>query len=219
VNPARFLAELPGLFDDYPSSGAPRDGRFAEIVEAVRGLAEPNNLALLNLAASLLDPGESYVEAGTYHGRSLIAAMLDNDGRDFVAIDDFSLGDGSRRQLEANLERFGLTGATVLEGDASEVLRAGALGDRTVGVYYYDAGHAYEQQLDGLRLAEPYLGSPALVIVDDSDWERVARATRDYLAGQPRARLVLDLPGKEGGRPQWWEGMQVLVWDDDEGAS
>jgi hypothetical protein len=219
VNPGRFLAELPGLFDDYPHSEAPRDGRFAEIVDAVSGLAEPNNLALVNLAARLLAPGESYVEAGSYHGRSLIAAMLDNAGRDFVAIDDFSLGDGSRRQLEANLERFGLSGATVLEGDAFEVLRSGALGDRVVGVYYYDAGHAYEQQLDGLRLAEQYLASPALVIVDDSDWERVARATRDYLAGQPRARLALELPGKEGGRPQWWEGMQILVWDDGEGAS
>jgi predicted O-methyltransferase YrrM len=218
VSPERFLAERPGLFEDFPHSEGPRDSRFAEIVSEVRGLAEPNNLALLNLAASLLDPGESYVEAGSYHGRSLIAAMLDNDGRDFVGIDDFSLGDGSRRRLEANLERFGVSGAAILEGDAFELLRSGALGDRVVGVYYYDAGHAYEQQLDGLRLAEPYLASPALVIVDDSDWERVARATRDYLAAQPRARLALELPGKEGGRPQWWEGMQVLVWDDDEGA-
>jgi hypothetical protein len=35
----------------------------------------------------------------------------------------------------------------------------------------------------------------------------------DYLGEQPRARRVLTLDGKSRGAPQWWEGMQVLVWD------
>jgi hypothetical protein len=46
-------------------------------------------LALLNLAASLLDPGQSYVEVGSFFGASLIGAMRVNEG-DFVAIDRFS---------------------------------------------------------------------------------------------------------------------------------
>jgi hypothetical protein len=102
VEPDRFLSGLPVLFDDFPRSEAPRNGRFEEVLAAVPGLAKPNNLALLNLAASLLADGESYVEVGTYRGTSLIAAMLGNDG-DFVGIDNFSLGDGSREQLAANL--------------------------------------------------------------------------------------------------------------------
>jgi len=35
----------------------------------------------------------------------------------------------------------------------------------------------------------------------------------DYLAGQPRARRILTIDGKDRGFPQWWEGMQVLVWE------
>ena len=101
------------------------------------------------------------------------------------------MGDGSREQLDLNLARFGLTGAAIIEGDAFETLRSGALEGRTVGVYYYDNGHEYEQQLDGMRLIEPYLASPALVIVDDTDWERVERAVDDYLAEQPRATEIL----------------------------
>ena len=65
--------------------------------------------------------------------------------------------DASRAQLETNVARFGLTGAKIIEGDAFEILRSDALKDRSVGVYYYDAAHTYEQQLDGLRLAEPHL--------------------------------------------------------------
>ena len=208
----RFLRELPARFDDFPLSDKPRDLRFAEVLEAVTGLAQPNNLALLNVAASCLSEGEAYVEVGTYRGTSLIAAMLGNAG-EFVALDNWSMGDASREQLDLNLARFGLTGAAIVEGDAFETLRSDALEGRTIGVYYYDNGHEYEQQLDGMRLIEAYLASPALVIVDDTDWERVERAVDDYLEQQPRATEILSLDGKDRGAPQWWEGMRVLRWD------
>ena len=198
----RFLAELPGALEDV--------SRFEALLEDVPGLARANNLALLNCAARCLEPGESYVEVGSYRGTSLIAAGLGTD-RELVAIDDWSLGDGGRAQLEANLARHGVA-ATIVEGDAFELLRGGALGDRRVGVYYYDNGHAYEQQLDGLRLIEPSLVEGALMIVDDSDWERVEQAVDDYLADQPRAAELWRVDGKERGRPEWWEGMRVLRW-------
>jgi predicted O-methyltransferase YrrM len=209
----RFRRGLDERFDDFPRSEVPRDLRFAEILDAVPGLARANNLALLNAAASCLEAREAYVEVGTYRGTSLIAAMPDNDA-EFVAIDDWSLGDGSREQLDRNLDRFGFAGRPeIIEGDAFETLRSGRLAGRAVGVYYYDNGHEYEQQLEGLRLIEPYLVTPALVIVDDTDWERVERAVEDYLAQQPRATEILRIDGKDRGSPHWWEGMRVLRWD------
>ena len=207
----RFVRELPRLFDDYPRSPHPRDRRFAPILADVEGLARENNLALLNLAASALDPGESYVEVGSYQGLSLIAAMLGNVGN-FVGMDDFSMKGGGRPLLEKNLRRHGLRGHTILEGDAFTLLRGSALAGRRVGVYYYDAAHDYRSQLDALRLIEPYLIDGALVIVDDTDWKQVGRALRDYLKGQPRARLVVEIAGKDHGQPWWWEGVQVLRW-------
>jgi predicted O-methyltransferase YrrM len=211
VDSRRFVRELPRLFAKYPRSEHPRDRRFAPILADVGGLARENNLALLNLAASFLGEGESYVEVGSFKGLSLIAAMLGNTG-DFVGIDDFSLGDGSRTLLETNLRRYDLAGHAILEGDAFELLRRGALGDRRVGVYYYDAAHDYRSQLRGLRLVEPHLAEDALLIVDDTDWPQVARAMRDYLARQPRAELLVRLDGKDHGQPWWWEGVQVLRW-------
>lgn len=204
MNADRFLCELPVQLRDV--------ARFEEVLEAVPGLARANNLALLNVAARCLDPGESYVEVGTYRGTSLVSALLGNEG-DFVALDDWSLGDGGREQLERNLERFGLAGrATLLEGDAFETLRSGALAGRRVGVFYYDADHAYARQLEALQLAEPYLVEGALVVVDDTDWERVERAVDDYLAAQPLATEIFRADGKDRGRPEWWEGMRVLRW-------
>jgi predicted O-methyltransferase YrrM len=229
VNPERFAAELPGLFDDFPRSEHPRGRRFDDLIAAVPNLAMENNLALVNLAASLLGPGESYVEAGTFMGASLIAAARGNEGTDLIAIDNFRFGPmevaarllpaASRAALEANLDRFGVSGGTILEGDALELLRKGALAGRSVGVFYYDACHDYEPQLEALRLVEPHLAKPALVIVDDSDWPRVQDAVRDYLARQPRARLLVEIAGSTGGHPQWWEGMLVLAWSSSDSGS
>jgi protein O-GlcNAc transferase len=222
VNPERFAAELPALFDDFPESQQPRGRRFDDVAGGVANLATENTLAVVDLAASLLDPGESYVEAGTFMGASLIAAARDNDGADVVAIDNFSFGPttvkgrdlpaASRAALEANLKRFGVRSATILEGDTLDVLRSGALGDRRVGVFYYDACHDTDVTLEALRLIEPSLADPALVIVDDSDWADVRRAVDDYLAAQPRARMLVEIEGATSGRPWWWEGMVALAW-------
>ena len=197
----RFLGELPLELRDV--------SHYEALLEEVPGLAKANNLALLNVAARCLGDGEVYLEVGTFRGTSLISAMRGNEG-EFVALDNWSMAEGSREQLDSNLERHGLQ-ATILEGDAFETLRRGV--PSPIGAYYYDNGHEYEQQMEGLRLAEEYLASPALVIVDDTDWERVERAVDDYLAQQPRATEIFRADGNDRGHPEWWEGMRVLRWD------
>ena len=64
-------------------------------------------------------------------------------------------------------------------------------------------------------MIEPWLADRALLIVDDTDWNDVERATRDYLEQQPRARLLVWIPGKDNGYPAWWEGVKVLAWEAD----
>jgi len=212
MNADRFLEELPQLFEDFPRSEHPLDRRFQAVAEDVENLARENNLALLNLAAACLERDEAYVEIGVFHGASLIAAMLGNEGKRFVGVDSFAFRDASLEKVHANLARFGLTPPEIVVGDAFELVPAGALRDVPIGIWYYDAAHSYEAQVQGLRIAEPLLVPGALVIVDDTDWDDVARAMDDYLAEQPRARRILTLDGKSSGASQWWEGMQALVW-------
>ena len=167
----------------------------------------------------MLEPGETYVEVGSYKGTSLIAAMVGNDDADFVAIDNFTMEGASRRELEQNVRHFGLELPTIVEADAFEAVPSGALAGKTVGVYYYDNGHTSEKQLDGLRMIEPWLADRALLIVDDTDWEAVEKATRDYLEQQPKARLLVWIPGKDNGYPAWWEGVKVIAWESEGEAS
>ena len=209
----RFLRDLPTLFEDFPGSEHPRDRRFRPVLEQVENLASENVLALLNLAASCLQREEAYVEIGVLHGASLIAATLGNEDKNIVGVDNFTLMDGSADRVQENFARFGLPKPRLLEGDVFDLVPGGALDGVPVGVWYYDASHAYEAQLEGLRIAEPLLARGALLIVDDTDWDRVARAMDDYADAQPRARRVLTLDGKDRGSPQWWEGIQIFVCD------
>jgi len=211
VDDDAFLTALHNSFDRFPDDESPHDTLFRRILDEVGGLAQPNNLALIAAATSALGEGESYVEAGSYKGASLIAAAHGKTG-DFVGIDDFSHEDGSRDVLEANLAAFDCKHVTVLEGDVFELLRDGALDGRRIGVYYYDAAHGREQQLEALRLIEPHLVGGALMIVDDTDWEHVAAAVDEYLGSQPDAKELVRVVGEPGGAPAWWEGMRVLRW-------
>lgn len=217
----RFATELPGLWDDFPRSSEPKGRRFDDVIAGTPNLAEENVLALLNLASSLMAPGESYVEVGSLFGASLIGASRDNTG-DFVGIDNFGfpgtetkgrkVPPASREGLEESLRRFGAENVSIVEGDAFEVLEGGGLGDRTVGVYYFDGPHDEESQVRGLQAVERYLAAEALLVVDDHDWEQVTAATRRYLEQQPKARLLFEIGGAPKGQPQWWEGVAVLGW-------
>jgi predicted O-methyltransferase YrrM len=207
----RFIAELAERFEDFPNSELPSGPRFDDIIAAVENLSTENALVLLNCAASNLAPGESYVEVGSYHGASLIGAMRGNEDKDFVAIDGF--GWVARERFDANLERFGSSAATVIEGDAFEVLESGALDGRRIGVLFWDADHTREGQLRGLRDVERNLAAGALVICDNADMPAVSSAIGDWLLEQPRARELLELAGRRRGQPWWHDGIRVLRWD------
>ena len=193
----RFARGLPELFDDFPRSELPRDPRFAGILDRVDGLACANNLALLNLAASLVEPGRVLRRDRQLQGASLVAAMLGNEDREFVAIDSFALAGGSRELLEANLRSFGLEPPEILEGDVFELLDGGASTGVASAPATGTCSTPTSRSSRACALLEPYLVPGALVIVDDSDWPGVVERPRRLLR-LPAARAA---PRHDRGRP------------------
>jgi predicted O-methyltransferase YrrM len=206
----RLLRDLPGLFADFPRSETPLDRRLQPLCQAVEGLSEENNLALLALAAGCLEDGESYVEAGTYRGRSLIAAAL-GGARTAIGIDNFSFEDSDPAGLAANVERFGVGDRVrVIDGDTVAVLGQGRL--PPIGVFFYDADHSTEATRAALDAVRPLLASSALIVVDDAEWAKVRAATDAFVAANREASLGLRIAGRAAGQPWWWDGMDLVVW-------
>ena len=212
-----FQAGLAGLFDGDLRADHPVDRRFRDLLADVPGMATEHKLALLNLAAAHLGPGEAYLEVGSFKGLSLIGAMLGNAGRRFYAIEnflEFNPDGRARAELEANLARWVEPGrARVLEGDCFDLLRTGAGLEEPVGVYFYDGAHGRLPHYLALGVAEPWLADRALVVIDDASWPIVARATDRYVAAHPGYRLLFDLAAEHEEDPRWWNGVRVYAFE------
>ena|SRR5215218_9985987 len=212
-----FQAKLAGLFGGDLRADHPVDRRFRDVLADVPGMATEHKLALLNLAAAHLGPGEAYLEVGSFKGLSLIGAMLGNPGRRFYAIENFLEfnPDGTARvELEANLARWAGPGrARVLEGDCFDLLRHGQGPEEPVGVYFYDGAHGRLLHYLALGVAEPWLADRALVVIDDASWPIVARATDRYVAAHPGYRLLFDLAADHEEDPRWWNGVRVYAFE------
>jgi predicted O-methyltransferase YrrM len=205
-----FLRALPAAFADFPRSETPIDRSLRAVLDAVDGLSEENNLALIGLAAGHLEAGEAYVEAGTYRGRSLIAAALAGEA-ECVGIDNFSFDDSDPAALQANLERFGVAArARMLDGDAAAVLRAAEL--PPVGVFFYDADHSTEATLRAFEAVIPHLAGRALIAADNADWPKVRAAIDAFVDAHAEAELALRIAGRAGGQPWWWDGVDLIAW-------
>jgi predicted O-methyltransferase YrrM len=205
-----FLRELPALFADFPRSEVPLDRSLRPVCEAIDGLSEENNVALLALAARHLEAGECYLEAGTYHGRSLIGAALGSTAT-CVAIDNFSFDDADPAGLAANVERFGVGDRVrVIDGDTVAALRDEAI--PPVGVFFYDADHSTQATRAALDAVRRVLTGSALIVVDDAEWPRVRAATDAFVAGNPEAALRLRIAGRADDQPWWWDGVDVVEW-------
>jgi predicted O-methyltransferase YrrM len=219
-----FRRELPAAFDGDLQASHPRDRRFRALLEDVPGMATESKLALLNLAAAHLEPGEAYLEVGSFKGLSLIGAMLGNQHASFYAIEnflEFNLDAGATRaELLGNLDRWvGRDRLRLLEGDCFRLLRRNGVLEAPVGVYFYDGAHGRLPHYLALGVAERWLADRALVVVDDASWPMVARATERYLAAHPGYELLFDLAAEREEDPRCWNGLRVYAFRRPPGAA
>jgi predicted O-methyltransferase YrrM len=218
-----FRMELPRAFGGDLSAPHPRDRRFRALLDDVPGMATESKLALLNLAAAHLEPGEAYLEVGSFKGLSLIGAMLGNQHARFYAVEnfvEFNLDAGATRdELHGNLDRWvDRERLRLLEGDCFRLLRRQRLLDAPVGVYFYDGAHGRLPHYLALGVAERWLADRALVVVDDASWPMVAHATERYLAAHPGYELLFDLAAEREEDPRWWNGVRVYAFRRPPGA-
>lgn len=192
----------------------------------VYGMASSKKLRLLNLAVSLLlsNQSECYCEIGTFQGKSLVGALMNNQLKCAIACDNFSEFDvmGSPQNqtiLKKNLEKYGLAKQIqFFDCNFSRLFSDWKkLNLPPIGVYFYDGAHDEESQFQAIFLAEPFLAVEAIVIIDDwrfaQDSESYAKAGTLRAIGESKNQWLLlhELKAKyNGDRVLWWNGVGVL---------
>jgi predicted O-methyltransferase YrrM len=189
--------------------------RFFDRCRDVEGLLSIKKQKLLNIAYKNVSKNESYLEVGTYKGKSLIAAMYNNKPKKTFACDNF--GKENMSYVLNKLKKYKLNKyVTFYNCDFLEIFSKEKL-PFSVGAYFYDGEHDEESQYLAIKKAEPFLSNTAIVIIDD--W-RFAKDSRSYAKkGTERAiressnqwELLLDLPARfNGNKKMWWNGVAVF---------
>jgi predicted O-methyltransferase YrrM len=184
----------------------------------IEGMLSLKKQQLLNLAFRHLDEGEAYFEVGTYRGKSLVSAMMENPPHPVFACDNFSqFEDNTYELLHANLARYGFADrVTFYNCEFLEAYTPTRL-PLPIGFYFYDGAHDFDSQYEAIKRIEPFLADEALVLVDDwrlaEDSDSYAKEGTLRAAGESSAKwdLLYELPARfNGDRAMWWNGVGVL---------
>lgn len=185
--------------------------------------------ALQRLSKLYSEQHACYLEVGVFRGLTLLSTAKALGREAAYGIDDFSQFDHERKNLsivERRIQRLGVENVHIINMDYEDAL--GNLNeyidDRKVGVYFVDGPHDYRSQLMCLELAKPFLADNAVIVVDDSNYQHVRQATRDFLIINPQFKLLFEaytechpnnmskqkrLQAKDG----WWNGVNVILHD------
>jgi hypothetical protein len=213
--PDAKVLELPGAPLDVFNTALP-EGE-AETRQALGPICEMPRMstfafgAVLNHAVAAMPADQVYVNVGVWQGFMYFAGALGNPGKRCIGVDNFSQWskEDVRLALEDRLARIGTPSQTMHTMDYREYF-ANVHRD-PIGVYVYDGDHAYEHQLNGLRIAEPYLADGCVVIVEDTNSHDPYEATLDFIAQSDRRwDMLLDCDTSVAGHPTWWNGLIVI---------
>lgn len=179
---------------------------------SVYGIRKMSTLAMgaiIRRAVADMPEDQVFLNVGVLHGYSLLCGMTGHPDKFCIGVDNFSEFGGPREAFMRSFDRVRSERHSFFESDYREYLRSVHQGK--LGFYFYDGPHAYEDQLLGLQLAEPFFAENCLVMVDDTNWDEARRGTADFIAGSAhRYRIVLDARTCENMHPTFWNGVMIL---------
>lgn len=209
------LLELPGSPLDIFNCALP------EAEDVTRGVLAPTREiprmstfavgAVLNCAVAAMPADQVYVNVGVWEGFTFFTGALGNLDKRCIGVDNFSewAMEEVRVSLVDRLERIGTPSQTLHVMDYREYFRD--VHREPIGVYVYDGDHAYEHQLHGLQIAEPFLADGCVIVVDDTNWRNPHQATFDFMERSERTwEVLLDCDTSSPGHPTWWNGLVVI---------
>jgi hypothetical protein len=165
--------------------------------------------AIINRAVALMPDDQSYLNIGVWNGFTLLAGMASNPHKACIGVDNFSHKDSPRTAFLRRFQRARGPKHQFREGDFREYFAAQHT--EKLGLYLFDGPHTYEDQLDGLQLAEPFFAPGCLVLVDDTNWPQVRDANLDFIKHSSfEYRMLLDMQTPRTGHPTYWNGLMLF---------
>jgi hypothetical protein len=209
---AAWLRRVGGTFDllntRFPPGAAAVKAALKPICRVPR-MSTPAVGALINRGVAAMAPGEAFVNVGVWNGFTFLSGVAGNPDRVCIGVDNFSQFGGPKDAFLERFARFKSANHSFHDIDYKEYFAT--LHRGPIGFYLYDGEHSYQNQLEGLRVAEPFFGPNCLVMVDDTNDAEPRQATYDFVkASGNRYETVLDVTTAQNQHPTWWNGVLLL---------
>jgi predicted O-methyltransferase YrrM len=218
MNIQGFMLSYPPLIcTDYG------EAEFASIRTLCPGLSSPKLGKILNFAGRFLEPGEIYLEIGTFTGYTLIAASHHNTRFEFWGIDNMRLlgetttkdkQDWVRGRLKINLDHFKYGNHHFIEDDYKDVTIPA---EKKIGVFLIDGHHTKEEVIENFMWVDDKLADEALIAIDDiscwgvgdgvDEWVHSHRANyREFF----RMNVYHPPEDRDHWSPAFWNGLSLV---------
>jgi len=165
--------------------------------------------AMINQAVAQMAPDEVFVNVGVWNGFTFLSGVAHNPDKICIGVDNFSQFGGPREAFLKRFNRLKSPKHSFYDMDYQEYFAQKHQGK--IGFYIYDGGHKYEDQLKGLKVAEPYFSDNCLILVDDTNWKDPYQATLDFMqTSQHRYKLLLDRKTYRNGHLTYHNGVMIF---------
>jgi len=168
---------------------------------------------LLQLAVAAMPQNQVYLNIGVWQGYTFFAGLIEQANKTCIGVDNFSefAAFGTPKEtFYKDFARFSERSPNHHFYELDYQVYFNLYHQELIGVYFYDAAHTYQDQLQALELADPFLAPGALVFIDDANQSEVQEATLFFLAANPHYVVLASLKTAHNGHPSFWNGLIIL---------
>lgn len=150
-----------------------------------------------------------FLNVGVWHGFSFLSGIHNNNTKKCIGVDNFSQFGGPKHEFYQRFTYLKSPEHHFFESDYktyfSEIHRD------MIGFYIYDGEHDYNNQLQGLKVAEPFFADGCIILVDDTNSEDPKQATMEFISNSKNSyRILLDVETLFNMHPTFWNGIMVF---------
>ena len=135
---------------------------------------------LINRICKNLSKNQVYLNIGCWKGFSLVAGMINTDCK-VIGVDNFSQFTGPKNDFLMNFENSKKKNHFFFEQDYEKYFESLDHAKDKFDFYFYDGEHSYDNQFKNLEIADKFLNTGSIVLIDDINFDEVYEGTVDFI--------------------------------------
>ena len=167
---------------------------------------------IINQVSKNLSSDQLYLNIGCWKGFSLIAGMIDTSCK-VIGVDDFSQFGGPRDEFIKNFNKYKKKNIHYFyDQDYKLFFQNFEKTNQKIDFYFYDGEHSYKNQYENLEIADNFLNSNAIIMIDDINFPEVESGSKDFInKNSSKYEIVKEIKTFNNHcHPSFWNGVMII---------